>query len=142
MMKTEMVIQQQNINLPISPAFINLLYRELSHWPEYSATRSVIFNFRDDDYSSENGGFHPVEIRLIKRNEEWCFDYLTDFSYMGHPYPELEKEFDISWSQGYVWHYMMGDMVIEEGEELFELWQRNFIRYWKAKVYTVITSWD
>ncbi|ECC8923443.1 DUF2787 domain-containing protein [Salmonella bongori] len=137
-----MVIQQQNINLPISPAFINLLYSELSHWPEYSATRSVILNFRDDDYSSENGGFHPVEIRLIKRNEEWCFDYLTDFSYMGHPYPELEKEFDISWSQGYIWHSMMGDMVIEEGAALFELWQRNFIRYWKAKVYTVITSWD
>lgn len=141
-MKTEMVIQQEGINLPISPAFINVLYSELSHWPEYSALRSVVINFRDDDYSSESGGFHPVEVRLIKRNEEWYFDYLTDFSYMGHPYPELEKEFDVSWSQGYVWHYMMGDMEIEDGSELFELWQRNFIRYWKAKVYTVVTSWD
>lgn len=141
-MKTEMVIQQEGINLPISPAFINVLYSELSHWPEYSALRSVVINFRDDDYSSESGGFHPVEVRLIKRNEEWYFDYLTDFSYMGHLYPELEKELDVSWSQGYVWHYMMGDMEIEDGSELFELWQRNFIRYWKAKVYTVVTSWD
>jgi hypothetical protein len=141
-MKIEMLIHQSNINLPISPAFINAIYSELSHLAEYSATQSVILNFRDDDYSSENGGFHPVEIRLIKRNEKWCFDYLTDFSYMGSPYPELEKEFDISWSQGYIWYYMMGDMAIEDGGALFELWQRNFIRYWKAKVYTVITSWD
>ncbi|EHJ9670449.1 DUF2787 family protein [Salmonella enterica] len=141
-MKNEMVIHQQNIYLSVSPAFINALHSELLHWPDYSASRSVILNFRHDDYLNESGGFHPVEVRLIKRNEEWFFDYLTDFSYMGHPYPELEKEFDISWSQGYVWHYVMGDMKIDDGEELFELWQRNFIRYWKAKIYTVITSWE
>ena len=31
---------------------------------------------------------------------------------------------------------MIGDMKIEDRDELFELRQRNFIRYWKAKVYT------
>lgn len=102
----------------------------------------VILNFRDPQYTAENGGFHPVEIRLIRCNDGWYFDYLTDFSFIGTVWPELEKEMDISWSQGYVWHYLMGDLEYEEGGALFELWQRNFIQYWKMKIYTVSVQWE
>lgn len=56
---------------------------------------------------------------------------------MGHPWPELEKELDICWSQRYIWHTLTGDIDTEEGGALFELWQRNFIRYHRVKLYTV-----
>ncbi|MEN1933506.1 DUF2787 family protein [Escherichia coli] len=51
----------------------------------------MVINFRDPDYSAESGGFHPVEMRFIRQDNEWYFDYVTDFSYMGRVYPELEK---------------------------------------------------
>ncbi|MFP1454338.1 DUF2787 family protein [Escherichia coli] len=56
-------------------------------------------------------GFHPVQW-LIEDNE-WYFDYVTDFSYMGRVYPELEKEMDFCWSGQYCfrlsdWGYFTG----------------------------------
>lgn len=140
-MNTKMIIHQSNINVPISSALINILYEEMTLSGVIDSMKTdVTLNFRDQQYSAENGGFHPVEIRLVRRNNEWHFDYLTDFSYMGRVYPELEKEFDVSWSMGYIWYYVMGDIDAEEGGELFELWQRNFIQYWKVGIYTVTVS--
>lgn len=134
-MKRKMTIHQSGLRLPVSQAFLNIMCDVLpTHLDIPSAT---IIHFHDPQYTAEQGGFHPIEIRLYSRPNGWHFDYLTDFSYMGGPWPELEKELDISWSQSYVWHYLMGDIDVEEGGALFELWQRNFIRYWKMKIYTV-----
>ena len=43
----------------------------------------LTFNFRNPGYSAEQGGVHPVEIRLIRGLDGWLFDYVTDFSYQG-----------------------------------------------------------
>lgn len=134
-MKEHMTVYQSGLHLPVSRTFIKIIVEYLP--PPPLTPPAVTLNFRDPKYSAESGGFHPVEIRLIHHADVWYFDYLTDFSYMGGPWPELEKELDISWSQSYVWHYLMGDIDIEEGGALFELWQRNFIHYWKMKIYTV-----
>lgn len=56
----------------------------------------MVGNFRDPDYSARIRGFHPVEIQFIRKNNEWYFDYVTDFSYMGRVYPELEKKIDFA----------------------------------------------
>ena len=48
----------------------------------------ITFNFQDDDYSAELGGFHPVEVRVVNSENLWTFEYITDFSYQG-AYPEL-----------------------------------------------------
>ncbi|EBQ8802806.1 DUF2787 domain-containing protein [Salmonella enterica subsp. enterica] len=138
-----MVFKQSGLNLPMSQAFIAILKSVISLSSQNEVNYyGVILNFRDPQYTAENGGFHPVEIRLIRCNDGWYFDYLTDFSFIGTVWPELEKEMDISWSQGYVWHYLMGDLEYEEGGALFELWQRNFIQYWKMKIYTVSVQWE
>jgi hypothetical protein len=34
-------------------------------------TADITFNFRDADYSAELGGYHPVEIRLVKADDQW-----------------------------------------------------------------------
>ncbi|MEH0833677.1 DUF2787 family protein [Pectobacterium cacticida] len=134
-MKEHMTVYQSGLHLPVSRTFIKIIVEYLP--PPPLIPPAVTLNFRDPKYSAESGGFHPVEIRLIHHVDVWYFDYLTDFSYMGGPWPELEKELDISWSQSYVWHYLMGDIDVEDGGALFELWQRNFIHYWKMKIYTV-----
>ncbi|WP_249436505.1 DUF2787 family protein [Escherichia coli] len=142
-MENIMVFKQSGLNLPMSQAFIAILKSIISLSSQNKVNHhGVILNFRDPQYTAENGGFHPVEIRLIRCNDGWYFDYLTDFSFIGAVWPELEKEMDISWSQGYVWHYLMGDLEHEEGEALFELWQRNFTQYWKMKIYTVSVQWE
>lgn len=142
-----MTIHQSGLRLPIAQAFSQLLLHELNNSVINSAidltlVRAVTMNFRDPLYSAETGGFHPVEIRLLRLHEQWQFDYVTDFSFMGNYYPELEKELDICWSQGYVYHFLMGDIDEEEGGALFELWQRNFIQYHKMKCYEVSIQWE
>lgn len=142
-----MTIYQSGLRLPIAQAFSQLLLHELNNSVINSAidltlVRAVTLNFRDPLYSAETGGFHPVEIRLLRLHEQWLFDYVTDFSFMGNYYPELEKELDVCWSQGYVYHFMMGDIDEEEGGAMFELWQRNFIQYHKMKCYEVSIQWE
>ncbi|MEI9600469.1 DUF2787 family protein [Moellerella wisconsensis] len=142
-----MTIHQSGLRLPIAQVFSQLLLHELDNSVVNSAidlatVRAVTMNFRDPLYSAETGGFHPVEIRLLRLHEQWQFDYVTDFSYMGSYYPELEKELDICWSQGYIYHFLMGDIDEEEGGALFELWQRNFIQYHKMKCYEVSIQWE
>ncbi|MER1884029.1 DUF2787 family protein [Proteus mirabilis] len=142
-----MTIHQSGLRLPIAQVFSQLLLHELDNSVINSAidlttVRAVTLNFRDPLYSAETGGFHPVEIRLLRLHEQWQFDYVTDFSFMGNYYPELEKELDICWSQGYVYHFMMGDIDEEEGGAMFELWQRNFIQYHKMKCYEVSIQWE
>ncbi|MEY0543790.1 DUF2787 family protein [Providencia rettgeri] len=142
-----MTIHQSGLRLPIAQVFSQLLLHELDNSVINSAidlttVRAVTLNFRDPLYSAETGGFHPVEIRLLRLHEQWLFDYVTDFSFMGSYYPELEKELDICWSQGYVYHFMMGDIDEEEGGAMFELWQRNFIQYHKMKCYEVSIQWE
>lgn len=138
-----MTIHQSGLRLPIAQAFNQLLLNELNNpTVDLSNIQAVTLNFRDPLYSAETGGFHPVEIRLFRQHEQWQFDYVTDFSFMGNYYPELEKELDICWSQGYVYHFMMGDIDEEEGGAVFELWQRNFIQYHKMKCYEVSIQWE
>ena len=104
--------------------------------------RSLIFNFRDDSYDPETGGYHPVEIRLIKINDEWQFDYITDFAYVGNGYmAELVKEIDFDFSNNIGFQLYIGSTRLSEFSEFYISWESNFISYVKMKVFTVkITS--
>ncbi|MEG6445753.1 DUF2787 family protein [Enterobacter roggenkampii] len=107
--------------------------------------QSVVLNFRDPDYSPENGGWHPVEIRLIRSEQPgvWQLDYLTDFSWQGNVWPELAKEFDISWSQRYAWHCLAGELTHNrELNEFWTLWQDNFVAYCAMNVFAITVSPD
>jgi len=69
-----------NIHLPepsytLNPALITILNNEM----QKSRSRSndnghIIFNFRDPQYTPEQGGFHPVEIML---NASGKITYMT-----------------------------------------------------------------
>ena len=58
-----MHIHYEGLALPVlkaicQKALVDLLVQHRMSQP------SVTINFRDPNYSAENGGFHPVEIRL------------------------------------------------------------------------------
>ncbi len=106
-------------------------------------TTGIVFNFRDDDYSADAGGFHPVEIRLSKRGEQWQFEYITDFSYLGHPYPELVKEIDVCFNTNKVYQLFVGWIEDEDdANELVDTFLTNFISYVEMGVFAVSVSFD
>lgn len=102
----------------------------------------ITLNFRNVDYSAETGGFHPVEIRLIKHNNQWQFDYITDLSFQGYPYPELVKEIDICFQTKQVNCLYGGKLNKQDGDELIELFLTNFIGYVEMGVFSVSVTFN
>ncbi|HHQ4308979.1 TPA: DUF2787 family protein [Serratia fonticola] len=139
----ENIIHQEEYRLPVNQKLIDLLFKEMKAQSSMKQqVKAASFIFRDSSYNAETGGYHPVEIRLVRKEERWFFDYITDFAYMGRVYPELEKEIDFSWSQQYAFHAGLGDLGHKAGCELFELWQSNFIQYYDMDVYTIQFLWE
>jgi len=94
----------------------------------------VILNFRDPNYSSETGGYHPVEISLTATGD---LQYITDFAYVGAgDMSELEKELDFDFLIELFQQYGR-DYLITEGAELFKIWQENFCSYYHSGIYIV-----
>lgn len=113
-----------NCILPLQHGFIAILEK-------HRKPGECILNFRSSDYSPE-GGYRPVEIRLVGDT----LDYVTEFSYFG-VCPELEKSLDFDFGQGIGFRPFAGCTDIRRYGELFNLWQQNFIAYYRADVYEV-----
>ncbi|WP_429066191.1 DUF2787 family protein [Aeromonas bestiarum] len=142
-MKINAIVQPAGLVLPVTQKLLKMLIKETGNSSANTPpVVAVTLNFRDPDYDPDRGGYHPVEIRLINQGETWCFDYVTDFGYVGQVYPELEKIIDISWSQNYVWFNLTGDLSLREGRELYRLWETNFLSYHADGVYTISVQWE
>jgi hypothetical protein len=96
-----------------------------------STTHALTFNFRDTSYSAESGGWHPVEIRIVRLNDQWVFDYITDFSYSGGPYPELVKEVDFNFASGTASFMYVPEVPISDSNvcDFYQVWEMNFLAY-------------
>ncbi|QTL93856.1 DUF2787 domain-containing protein [Aeromonas jandaei] len=108
-----------------------------------AALTTLTFNFRNPTYSPITGGVHPVEIRLICQAGCWLVDYVTDFSYQGQGQDaELCKELDFNFLDNE--HYLQGwgPLPMAEAQELFTLWQHNFLAYAQLGFFTVTVSGD
>ncbi|HBB0884904.1 TPA: DUF2787 domain-containing protein, partial [Escherichia coli] len=111
-------ILQGGYVLPLSRSFTQMLLDIVAQKPPHRhPITGLTINFRDPEYSPETGGWHPVEIRLIPAGEDWQLDYVTDFHYAGHPWPELEKDVDVSWTQQYTWLSRFGDISHVDARE-------------------------
>lgn len=80
-MQTQYALKQAGLTLPVTKEFQQHITTLLANRVLQKITEAVVINFRDPDYSAESGGFHPVEMRFIRQDNEWYFDYVTDFSY-------------------------------------------------------------
>jgi len=133
---------QQNVALPISDELIALLTKVMTS-KQLSPTNAtdITFNFRDDSYDPELGGYHPVEIRLVSVNEQWHFDYISDFCYVGSGFnTELTKEIDFDFTNDVGFQLYSGHHKLAALSELFQLWQSNFIQYVEQDIFNISTS--
>ena len=136
------IFNQDGISLPVSQALLILLNQEAERTNlDLVRCTQLTFNFRNPGYSAEQGGIHPVEIRLVRGLDDWLFDYVTDFSYQGLGQDaELCKELDFNFLDGE--HSMLGwgPLRLAEARELFDIWQRNFIAYCRLECFSVTVS--
>ena len=118
-----MHIQYEGLALPVSKALADAL---VSLIPQNFNNDAITINFRDSTYSSESGGFHPVEIRLERQGNKWYFCYITDFAYVGSgPFAELAKELDFDFQAG-VFQNLFGIFPIEQTTDMYQIWEIIF----------------
>jgi hypothetical protein len=133
-------IKYEGLAVPVSP-MLTLYIADLliSHKNE----KAVTINFRDPNYSADEGGYHPVEIRLENEGDGWRFCYITDFCYVGSGYmAELAKDLDFDFDAG-VFQNLFGTYPIEQAIEMFQVWESNFVYYAiVSKVFTIQKSVD
>lgn len=117
----------------LSAALITLINAEIER-AGIPLPQGAILNFRDPGYSPERGGFHPVEIAI---DHKGAILYITDFAFVGRPpFAELAKELDFDFGLQLFGH-MGQDFPLSEGRDIFQLWQSNFVAYYKFGVYRV-----
>lgn len=123
--------------------FYQLINTEIAKvTPTKTDVSTITLNFRDPSYSSEHGGYHPVEVRLERHNLEWKLVYVTDFSFQGTSFPDLIKEIDICFLTNQVYSLFSGWLNNKSGKELITLFVDNFIEYHALDTYQVSVSFD
>jgi hypothetical protein len=128
-----MTIDRQAFPFPLSSAFVAILENEILKAGLQDGCGAII-NFRDSNYSSETGGFHPVEISISSCGR---IEYVTDFAFVGTgPFTELAKEIDFDISLGLFQHFGR-EYHLASGKGLFAIWQKNFVTYHRMGVYSV-----
>jgi hypothetical protein len=133
--------------LPISKQLVQILDKELQNaYPTLEETQflgSMTFNFQDPDYCAEQGGYHPVEIRISNGIKGFTLDYITDFSYVGSGWcRELAKELDFDLQAGICEARFCGVIPVTEASELFSLFQENFLSYYQMDIFTTKVTLD
>ena len=133
-------IKHEGLAVPMSPMFTLYIADLLA---PYENEKAVTINFRDPNYSADDGGYHPVEIRLENEGDGWNFCYITDFCYVGSgSMAELVKELDWDFDAG-VFNSLFGRYPIEQAIEMFQVWESNFVYYaMVSKVFTINKTSD
>lgn len=128
-------IKHEDLALPVSPTLALYLAELLA---PYENEKAVTINFRDPNYSADDGGYHPVEIRLVNDGCEWHFSYITDFCYVGSGYcVELAKDLDFDFQAG-LFQNLFGMYPIIQATEMYQTWENNFIYYATVqKIFTI-----
>lgn len=130
--------------LPVAQVLIVLLNQEVTHTGlDLDRLTQLTFHFRNPSYTPEQGGVHPVELRLIRGLDGWLVDYVTDFSYQGQGQDaELCKELGFNFLDGE--HYLRGwgPLPPADAHELFNMWQGAFLAYAQLVFFTVTVSGD
>ena len=133
-------------SLPVSKKLHKLLSEQLTTHllinEALTTSRYLVFNFRDKNYSADEGGFHPVEMAICQNSTgEWSIEYITDFAYMGNYYPELERNLDFDFRVGQFFMAYRGWLPMpgnRDAKELYRLWESNFLAYVYTDAYNEI----
>jgi len=133
-------IKHEGLAVPVSPMF-TLYIADLLVL--HKNDKSVTINFRDPNYCKDDGGYHPVEMRLENEDDGWVFCYITDFCYVGSgDMAELAKDLYFDFGAG-VFQNLFGTYPLEQAIEVFQVWESNFVYYaMVSEVFTIQKSAD
>lgn len=130
-----MVITTNDLPLPVTSKLTDII-KDALKGKDLNGKTSVTLNFNDPDYSAENGGYHPVEIMLKRKGDQWHILYITDFCYGGiGPFAELVKDLDFDFGLG-VFQTTYGYFCIEEAADIYPVWEQNFCFYFKNDAFS------
>lgn len=133
-------IKREGLALPVSTTMALYLADLLA---AHEKEKAVTINFRDPYYSADDGGYHPVEIRIVNDGTDWQLCYITDFCFVGSGYnAELAKDLDFDFQVG-IFQNFFGTYPIEQGIDMFQIWESNFIYHATvAKAFTIQLTSD
>jgi len=114
---------------------------ELLKSSEIKTSSIITINCRSPSYSAESGGYRPQELAFKVLSEKSLLPlYVTEFTYVGGGYcPELVKALDFDFTSS-VFQNEYGTAPLESMDELFQIWQQNFLSYFALGVYEVSIS--
>jgi hypothetical protein len=126
-------INPQTIITMLDPDFVSLV-NDLLKDTSLNGSGIVALNFRDQSYSADTGGFHPVEVHVDSKGEVLS---ITDFAYFGMP-PMVELGIELDWSFEQDSFRQFDNMYdLECGRGLLGLYLANFTAYYRSGVYQV-----
>jgi len=129
-----MIIRTDNLLWPIDKRLQTLLQQEIAN-SDIEENRGVILNFRHPEDDHDTGDFHPVEITLDAYGSIKC---ISDFALYGK-FPAVRGE-SIEFDFGLkLLQHFSEEYPIQEGQELYELWELKFLRHYEMGVYRQIT---
>lgn len=105
--------------------------------------QAITLNFKDPSYCPEQGGYHPVEIRIERQGNAYTISYITDFAYVGQgDCAELAKALDFDWGQDCFEVQGFPPEPLKEGKDLYPIFEANFLSYHQNGVFEVSVSLD
>ncbi|MEN6375075.1 MAG: DUF2787 family protein [Smithella sp.] len=131
----KMIIRTDSLPWAIDERLRILLQREVDSF-NIEGNRGVLLNYRDPDCDHDNRDFHPVEIALDADGSIKC---ISDFALYGTPPSEVRGEsidFDFGLKE---FHHFSEGYHIEEGQDLYKLWEQDFLRHYEMSVYRLVT---
>ena len=135
----ELKINLENAPFKISSKLVSILITEINKALTLTDQQDeYTLSFKDESYSAELGGYHPVEIHIVKIKGVWKFDYITDFCFVGSGQDaQLTKEIDFDFTSGLGFQLYAGDDDLKFFSELYKVWESNFISYFESGVFKV-----
>jgi hypothetical protein len=132
----KMIIRTDNLPWPIDERLRNLLQKEIDSSNIDGNQGAILISYRDPECDPDKGDFHPVEIALDADGSIKC---ISDFALYGKPPSEVRGE-SIEFDFGLkLFQHFSEEYPIQEGRDLYKLWEQDFLRHYEMRVYRLVT---
>ncbi|WP_371377716.1 DUF2787 family protein [Thalassotalea aquiviva] len=126
---------KRNTELSLPDTFYQLIEKEIieASKPDEGAKR-ITLNFLDPGYCAQTGGYHPVNVGLVKDMKEWRLISISDYAYQGLS-NDLVKEIDICFTTNKAYSMFTEWLDSGDSQELLSMLLNNFVEYYDMGVY-------
>ncbi|WP_371374873.1 DUF2787 family protein [Thalassotalea aquiviva] len=126
---------KRSTELSLPGTFYQLIEKEIIDVgkPDEDAKR-ITLNFLDPGYCAQTGGYHPVNVGLVKNMNEWRLVSISDYAYQDSS-NDLVKEIEICFTTNKAYSMFTGWLDSGDSQELLSMLINNFVEYYAMGVY-------